>query len=146
MINITKNNREKYHKEIMKKLSDYSYRSKRYHIDFSITIGFSDKNVDFDELINKNRKTDTLIPLEENLCCVVLDCAPTESAIKATSNMQKGFKKLHSDKKLFTGVVTSKDYDNDKLMVNSLFDVLEYSVANNMNGLIADVHNMRHSS
>lgn len=145
MQNLTQDNRQKYSRVIMDSLDDYSYRSKRYHIDFSLAIGLCNVNVDFNDLISKKRKTDKLIMLEENLCCVVLDCAPADCAVKATSNLQNGFKIKYSNNELYTGVVTSRDYDSDKNMVESLFDVLDYSITHDMKGLIADKNHMGHS-
>jgi len=145
MLNYDTEKKHDYYDAIMKSLDEYSYRNKRYNIEFAIAIGLCNVNVDFKDFIKNKRKTDTLIPLEENMCCLVLDCAPAESAVKATSNMQVSFHDKYSERQLFTGVVSSKDYDSDQTMVDSLFDILEYSIANNMEGLIADVHNMGHS-
>lgn len=130
MHNFTQKNRQKYQKAIVNNLDDYLYRSKRYHVDFSLAIAFCNTKVDFNNLISRKRKTDKLIVLEDNLCCIVLDCAPADCAAKAASNLQNDFKKKYSDKELFTCVVTSKDYENGNSMVNSLLDILEHSISN----------------
>lgn len=138
MISTLKNNRQSYFETIASSLEEYSYRNKRYHVDFAIALGLCKENVNFGEFIKSQRKTDELILLEDNLCCAIFDSAPTKSAIKATSNMLTKFKNKNSDKQLYTGVVSSKDYESDKTMLNSLFDILEYSINNNMPDVIMD--------
>ncbi len=134
--------RKKYYKEILDNLDEYAYRDKRYHINFSLAIGLSDETIDLSEFKNSKRKTDKFISLEKNLYCIVLDCTNDNSEIKATLNLQHEFQEKHFGKKLFIGVVCSKDYDNENNMINSLFDILEYSIDNNMNGIVVDKSQM----
>lgn len=140
MINLIKNNRRNYHQKIIDKLGDYAYRMKRYDLDFSVAIGFSEDEVNLAEFISIKRRTDEFIVLEDNLCCIILDGADSNSAIKAASNLQTEFQHRHFNTKLFVSVVTAKDYDNDAVMINSLFDILEYSILNNMDNMVIDNH------
>jgi len=143
MINVVKNNRQKYLQEIISHLDDYSYRSKRYNIEFSLAIGLCNESIDLTTFINFKRKTDTFITLETNLCCIVLDCTAADSAIKTASNLLSVFQSKYFNKELFTAVVTSKDYDdNNNRMINDLFDILDYSVSNNMDNLVLDQSQM----
>ncbi len=146
MLNYIKENKRDYYDAIVKNLDEYSYRNKRYHIEFSIAISLCDVDVDFKDFMDNTRKTDTLIPLEKNLCCLVLDCAPADSALKAAENMQAKFHKKYFDKKLYTAVVSSKNYDSDKIMVESLFDMLDYSIEHNIENPIADTDHIKHSA
>lgn len=146
MLNYIKENKHKYYDAIIKNLDEYSYRNKRYHIEFSIAVTLCDVEVDFKDFIDNKRKTDTLIPLEKNLCCLILDCAPSKSALKAAENMQAEFRKKYFDKKLYTAVVSSKNYDSDKMMLESLFDILEYSIEHNIENPLDDIHHMSHSA
>ncbi|MCK4874421.1 MAG: hypothetical protein KAR81_00940 [Sulfurimonas sp.] len=138
MLNLVRNNRQNYLETIISSLNDYSYRNKRYQIDFAIAIGLCKDTVDFSEFIENKRKTDKLILLEDNLCCAIFDCAPAKSAAIATSHMLSEFQNKNSDKQIYVGVVNSRDYDNDKIMLNSLFDILEYSVDNDMCGVVTN--------
>lgn len=133
-----KNNRKNYLETIVEGLKDYSYRNKRYQVDFAVGIGLCEKSVDFSEFVKNKRKTDELILLEDNMCCAIFDCAPAESAIMASSNMLVEFKNRNPDKHIYTSVVSSKDYDGDRIMINSLFDILEYAVENNMPDVVMD--------
>ena len=146
MLNLVRNNRQNYLETIISSLNDYSYRNKRYQIDFAIAIGLCEESVDFSEFIENKRKTDKLILLEDNLCCAIFDCAPAESAIKATSNMLSEFQNKNSDKQIYTSIVNSRDYDSDKMMIDSLFDILEYSVDNDIHGVVTNKEQMETSN
>jgi hypothetical protein len=65
------------------------------------------------------------------MCCAIFDSAPAKPAAIATSHMLSEFQNKNSDKEIYVRVVNSRDYDSDKIMLNSLFDILEYSIANN---------------
>ncbi|MCK4737998.1 MAG: hypothetical protein KAT10_05490 [Sulfurimonas sp.] len=146
MLNIVKNNRQNYLETIINSLDNYSYRNKRYQIDFAIAIGLCKESVDFSEFIKNKRKTDELILLEDNLCCAIFDCAPAKSAIIATSNMLSEFQNKNSDKQIYTSMVNSRDYDSDKMMIDSLFDILEYSVDNDIHGVVTNKEQMKTSN
>ncbi|QOY53991.1 hypothetical protein HUE87_08805 [Candidatus Sulfurimonas marisnigri] len=145
MLNKVKNSRQQYHEKIISNLQDYSYRNKRYSIEFALAFGLCDDSNDFYDFVNSKRKTDKVIALEDNLCCVIIDCVSKEDAIKATSNLVHGFKSKKSKETLYSGVVSSIDYENDANIVASLLDILEYSISNDMKGLITDKDYMGHS-
>ena len=77
-----KDNRHKFHKKIIDKLDNYSYRKKRYKLSFSITVAISDKKIDLSEFIKLKRKTDEFIVLQDNICCIIFDGTSSDSAIK----------------------------------------------------------------
>ena len=98
----------------------------------------TDDNMNLEGFVDSKRKTDNFIHLENHLYCVVLDGADYDASIKATSNLQTQFQTKYFDKKLYVAVVTAKEYDSDTVMVNSLFNILEYSVSNNMDNMLID--------
>ncbi len=142
MIDFIQNNRSKYHEIIIDALVDYSYRMKRYDLNYSVAVGYSEPGANLAEFIKMKRQTDTFIVLEDNLCCIIFDGANSDSAIKAASNMQTSFQHKYFNIKLFVSIVTGQDYYNDTVMVHSLFDVLEYSLLNNMDNIVMDSHQL----
>jgi hypothetical protein len=118
------------------------YRNKRYNLDFSLAIGLSYDQINLEKFIDSKRKTDNFIHLEDYLYCMVLDGASYESAIKATSNLQTQFQTQYFNKKLYIAVVASSEFDNENIMVNSLFDILEYSISHNMDNMVIDKSQM----
>ncbi|MCW8896133.1 hypothetical protein [Sulfurimonas sp.] len=142
MQNLIKDNFQKYYKLIMDNLEEYSYREKRYGVEYSLTLWLSDNNVNFKDFIDHKRKTDMFIELEKNLCCIILDSTTSQNAIKATSNLQTAFQNKNFGKKLYTSVVFSEDYENNENMIKDLFYVLEYSISNNMDNIVIDKSQM----
>jgi hypothetical protein len=55
MISALKNNRQNYLENIVDSLKNYSYRSKRYQVNFAVAIGLCTESVDFSEFI-ENKK------------------------------------------------------------------------------------------
>ena len=146
MITKIKNNRKKYVEKIVSSLDEFSYRKARYSLNFSLAVGLVNEEISLENFIDLKRKTDDYIHLENNLYCIVLDGADYDAAIKATSNLQTQFQSNYFDKKLFIAVISSDECDNDKTMVNQLFDILEYSVSHKMDGMVIDKYQMlRHN-
>ena len=117
--------RSDYVKKIINTLDEYSYRSKRYHINFALAIVYCKKDIALGEIIDVKRKTDRYIPLDKNLSCIVFDCIDSESSKKAASNLQKQVKQSCLDDELYMEVITSMDYESASKMTNYLFDTLE---------------------
>jgi len=142
MIELLKTNRRKYLSVINEKIQDFSYRSERYNQKFSIAIGLCNEDVSLSSFSSYTRQTDEFIILEDNLCCIVLDCAPQGSGIKAATNMLSGFQHNYFGKTLYSSVVCSSEHSSSTQMVHQLFDVLEYSIANNMDNMVVDPEQM----
>lgn len=146
MFKLKKENIDKYNKIITEAADDFAYRRKRYAINYSIAIGLCDSKINLKDFILSKRQTDIVIPLEKNLYCVVFDATPMKYAIHAISNLKVKFKKEYGDEHIYISALNSKDYYNEDEMINSLFEILEYSILNDMEGLVTDTHKMGHSS
>lgn len=130
MSRFEKENRQKYFNEIVSNLDEYSYRNKRYNINFAIALGFCTKDVNLGDLVDVKRRTDKYIPLENNLCCVVFDCIDSESSLKAAQNLKAEVEKSCLNEDFFMRVATSVEHESTLKMANSLFDNLELFLAN----------------
>lgn len=147
MLSSIKNNRKQYHTIITDAIKDNLYRKKRYDLYFALAIAICDNDICMHEFSKYIRQTDKFIVLENNICCVALDGLSFDTALKATSNLHNIFQNKHYDKKLFISVVSSSEHTHDEngyKMINSLLDVLEYSISNNMNHQIADCCHLEH--
>ena len=142
MINLIKTNRNNYLSMIHDNMNEYSYRNKRYNINYAVAVGLCDNDIALNNFGNLARETDKFIILEDNLCSIILDCTPVHHAIKAASNMQTAFQNQYFNKSLFTSVVSSEDYTCNHKMINSLFDTLEYAITENMDNMVVDAHHL----
>lgn len=138
MINAVKENRRAYLNVIVDRIDDYFYKRKRYGQHFSLAIILSDPDIDISTFNEHNRQTDIFIVLEKNLCCEVFDGTTAESGIKAASILLTDFESHFYAKRIFTGIVFSKDYDTSTQMVNRLFDILEYAYSHKMENVMVD--------
>ncbi|MCF6341144.1 MAG: hypothetical protein L3J10_10425 [Sulfurimonas sp.] len=131
-------NRHEYDQIIITNLEEFIYRMNRYNIEYAVSLSLCDKDFDLSKIRSHKRKTDKLIILENNLICIALDAVNTETAIKATSNLQTDFQTQCFGHKLYTCVVNSCDHESEFELINYLFYILEYAISNNMDGLIID--------
>jgi len=120
-----KENRQNYVEKIIDNLDEYSYRSKRYHINFAVAIVYCTKNIDLREIIDVKRRTDKYISLDKNLSCVVFDCIDSESSQRAALNLQNQVEESCLNEDLYMEVITSIEYESASKMTNYLFDTLE---------------------
>jgi len=138
MIKLLREKRKIYLDKIISNLNEYSYRSKRYNFEFSLALGLADEKINLEKFAEMKRMTDTYIHLENNLYCIILDGTSADTAIKATSNLQTMFQRQYFNVKLFISVVSSSEYNSEYVMVNSLFDIIEYAINNNMDNQVMD--------
>lgn len=120
-----KKSRQNYVQEIINNLDEYSYRNKRYHINFALALIYCTKNISLNEIIDVKRRTDKYISLDKNLSCVVFDCIDSESSQRAALNLQKQVEESCLSEDLFMEVITSIEYESAPKMTNYLFDTLE---------------------
>jgi GTPase SAR1 family protein len=125
MSRFEKDNRQKYLNEIIGNLEEYSYRSKRYHINYAIALCFCTKDININELVTIKRKTDRYITLESNLCCVVFDCIDAESSKRAAQNLKTEVEENCLGQDFFLHVATSLEYESQLKLTNSLFVKLD---------------------
>ena len=146
MFKLKKKGMSKYFKIIMKEVDDFAYRRKRYAINYSVAIGLCDSKINLKDFIYSKRQTDIVIPLEDNLYCIVFDATPMKYTIQAVSNLKVRFKEHFGKEHIYISAVSSKDYYNEDEMISSLFEILEYSMKHDMEGLVTDINEMGHSS
>lgn len=125
MIRFEKENRQKYLNEIIDNLEEYSYRNKRYHINYAVALCFCTKDISLNELVTVKRKTDRYITLESNLCCVVFDCIDADSSKRAAQNLKTEVEENCLGEDFFLHVATSLEYESPLKLTNSLFRKLE---------------------
>jgi len=142
LLKLIRDNREKYTSIIDRYMQDFVYRSKRYEQHFSLSIGLCDFDTDLKSFESFIRQTDKFIILEDNMCCVILDCAPSCSGLKAANNMLAGFQSRYFSKSLFSSVVSSDEKKENLQMINELFYILEYAINNNMDNTVVDSESM----
>ena len=66
MLDLLKNKRQTYQQNIMSNLEEYSYRHKRYNVEYAIAVGLCDNDVDFSDL-----GTGTFIDQEDHIHAVI---------------------------------------------------------------------------
>lgn len=120
-----KQNRQNYVQEIINNLDEYSYRNKRYQINFALALIYCTKDINLNEIIDVKRRTDRYISLDKNLSCVVFDCIDSDSSKKAASNLQRQVEESCLYEELYMEVITSMEYESASKMTNYLFDTLE---------------------
>ncbi len=128
MSGFKKENCKKYFNEITNYLDEYSYRHKRYHINFAIAIVYCpDSDLNPDLHFKAKRKTDKYISLQSNLFFVVFDCIDSNSSKIATQNLENSLKESCTDREFFIHSISSTEYENSSNMLETLFRTLENS-------------------
>jgi hypothetical protein len=125
--------RKHYYQLLMQNISKYIYREKRYNAHFSLIAICSkeDIEVDIEKLRNELRQTDTLVKINEELTCIVLDNTSNDSYVKAAENLTKTLQKLYFNKNFYISTANSEEFDHNYLdMSNKLFERLEYAIKN----------------
>lgn len=125
MLSTIQDSRQNYFQEIINNLDEYSYRSKRYHINYALALIYCKKDMNLEDVIDIQRKTDRYISLDKNLSCVVFDCIDSDTSKKAALNLQKQVEASCSNKDLYMEVITSIEYESAAKMTNYLLDMLE---------------------
>ncbi len=126
MFSLEKKRRQKYSNEVIHALEEYSYRYKRYHINFALALCYCSKEeAVLSELVDIKRKTDRFILLENNLCCVIFDCIDHKTSKKAAQNLEAQIQEHCTNEDYFMRAVSSLECESASKMINSLFDTLE---------------------
>ncbi len=126
MFSLEKERRQKYSNEVIHTLEEYSYRYKRYHINFALALCYCSKEeAVLSELVDIKRKTDRFILLENNLCCVIFDCIDHKTSKKAAQNLEAQIQEHCTNKDYFMRAVSSLECESASKMCNGLFDTLE---------------------
>lgn len=135
-----KSHKKELFETILNDISEYTYRNSRYNVCFSLVAVYCEKELSKDEneaLIKKMRKTDKLIHLNDNLCCIVLDGISAELCAKAAENINYTLLEINVNNKYYLSAADSEHY-NPKYnnMVRALFDRLEYAIENNLDNIV----------
>ena len=142
LINLIQDNKKKYASIIQERINNFSYRSQRYGHVFSLSIALCEEGIDLRGYCNHKRKSDEFIVLEENLCCLVLDCTDTSSGVKAANNILTSFQSHNFSKTLYSSIISSDEHPESEKMIHELFYVLKYAIENNMDNIVVDAHSM----
>lgn len=139
MLQISSNDLQPLIQVLINESRDFQYRLERYKIDYSIAIGFiKELDINLDDFQTHIRSTDRFIALTPNMYAVILDCADEWCGLKAANNLLTKFQHQYFAFPLYAGVVTSANYTNTKQMIHSLFELLEYGVANNFDNQVLE--------
>ncbi len=122
-----------YKRKILDNIQEYSYRKRRYGVDFTITLYISSKKIDLDIVKNYIRDTDKLIQLASNVIAVVFDFADEERGLKASENLLSLLEPRLFDEEIFISIVNSHDNFDEKEQVRHLLDLLIESIQNGYN-------------
>ncbi len=137
-----RDNLEAYERQILKVLEIYHYQKERYGVDYTIAIGATDEEVDFNSFSEILRKTDTFIPLAQTVSAVVFAFNDPEQGIKAASNMLHKFETQHFSKQIYLGIVNSQEIANPQQQVKKLFQTLFFCIDNDIANVPFDFQHM----
>ncbi len=132
--NIQKN-RHNYYTQIIKEIETYIYREKRYNLNFSLAAVYAQDEsvIEPSKLQDTVRKTDKVIKLSKNLCCIVYDSTNMDNFVKTAENSNKKLQQIYCHKNFFMSAAESNEFNGNYLeMTNSLFERLEYAIENNL--------------
>ncbi len=125
----------KYKNEIIKQIEEYSYRKRRYNVDFTLALFLAEKELQISLMASSIRDTDKLIVLEKNLACVAFDFSDEENGLKATENLLTRIEPKHFEHRLFVSVENSHDYSDEDEQVRRLLDTLIEEIQNGFDRL-----------
>jgi len=119
-----------YKNDILGEIEEFSYRKKRYEVDFTISLFISSEKIDFDFIEESIRDTDKAIVLDHNFIAVIFDFATEETGLKATENLLALLEpRLFSDE-IYISVVNSHDRIDDDEHVRKALDLLIDNINN----------------
>ncbi|MDP2076644.1 MAG: hypothetical protein Q8N01_01815 [Sulfuricurvum sp.] len=119
-------------------IKDFSYRFKRYDINYSIAVGHTTEGTDLNQISNFIRSTDRFIVLNHNTCAVILDCSDELRGTKAANNLLTNLQGNFFSKPLYLTIVTASNYESDSKMIQELFYLLDYAIKHNMNHILLE--------
>jgi len=138
MSDILKINKAELFKTVLNDIKEYKYRNTRYNLDFSIVAVYcKEACVNLEELQKKLRKTDKVIYLNDNLCCVILDGVSEKECEKAAENVNYHLLQINANYKYYLSAADSKNYNSEyRDMIQNLFERLEYAIENNLENIV----------
>lgn len=117
---------------VLKVLSNETYRYERYRVPFCLAVISSENSRHFDHLRNSLRKTDIVIPLNDNCTCVVLASTEIDDAIKMGENFIREHDTMDNYNKIYIGITSVKHKESNYDIVSRVFYSLEKAKENNI--------------
>ncbi len=118
-----------YKNSIVTAVEDFSYRKKRYGVDFTVALFISDAAIDDAFVQECVRDTDKVIKLNENFVAVVFDFATVETGLKAAENLMTALEPKLFDNELYVSVVNSENTLDDDEHIRKALDILIDNIA-----------------
>ena len=124
---------------MLEHMSDYIYRAKRYNVNFSVSIIYSNIALDIttSQIEKKLRHTDKIVCIKHNLLCVTFDSIEENFSLKAAENLFTMLKDINYHADYYIATTFSKNFDeNYSNMLNKLFERVEYSVVHSRSDIV----------
>lgn len=132
-------NRKMLQDKLERELDDFDYRYTRYEVNYCIAIAYTPEPIDLAPLLSKYiRETDHAIMLQDQLYAVIFDTADETKGIKAADKLLTFFQHLYFSHSIFASITTASDYNSPAQMISKLFDLLDYSISNNIDHHVID--------
>ena len=125
-------NQKEFHDIILSAMQEYSYRFKRYGVDYTVALYALSDTINIDIVKSMIRKTDRVIELDEHFFCIIFDFVEADAGLKASENILAKIEPQIFGKKIFVSVVNSKDASSKEEHIRKLFDLLSYEIKNNI--------------
>jgi len=117
---------------------DYFYRFKRYEMNFSVALFYSEHTIDAEVFNTMLRQSDRLVKIQDNLFCLVLDMTSHENGLKASSNILSTYEAGHFSQKLYVSLVNAKEFSTSDSLRVKLFSLLNTAIREDMYNQIND--------
>ena len=124
---------------MLENMSEYIYRAKRYDVNFSIAIIYSNIALytTASQIAKRLRHTDKIICIKHNLFCIAFDSVAENLSLKTAQNLLPMLKNINYHADYYIATIFSKDFDENYLnTINKLFERLEYSVSHDMSDIV----------
>lgn len=117
-------NYQDYKQKILDEIGKYSYRKRRYNVDFTIALYIASEEMSFDFIQEKIRDTDKLVALDTNFIAVVFDFATEDGGFKAAENLLALLEPRLFSGEIYISVVNSHEHADDNEHVHKALDLL----------------------
>ncbi|MDX1295001.1 MAG: hypothetical protein R3302_01965 [Sulfurimonadaceae bacterium] len=128
---------------VLEKVSNETYRYRRYSLEFGCMLIYASEPLDFEICANMVRQTDNVYMLEENLMLVVFENVNAEQALKAAQNVLHTYQNWYPKKKFYASVAPIEQEETAIDIASRLFIILEYAVKYSIINDVVDMGQMR---
>ncbi len=118
---------EKHLDEMLKGMTEYHFRFRRYNSIFTAVLFYSEGSMKNEQVAEVIRATDRYLRFEENLFLIIFGETGTEGGIVAA---EKVLPKLlyKPDQKIYVSAVESTTDKEGTLLVHQLFNILDFAI------------------